>query len=87
MKMIKMWMATLMLAFSQLIWAGPINVNTANAESLAKELVGVGPKIAEAIVAERENGPYKDAEDLIRRVKGIGEKFLERNGANLLFSD
>lgn len=87
MSILKTLLAATLLALSQLVWAGPVNVNTADAATLAKELVGVGPKIAEAIVAERANGPFKDAEDLVKRVKGIGEKFVENNQDNLLFSD
>jgi len=50
-----------------------INVNTADAETLER-LPGIGPALAERIVAEREaNGPFSDAADLTR-VSGIGEK-------------
>ena len=50
-----------------------IDVNTADAETLQK-LPGIGPALAERIVAEREaNGPFSGAEDLTR-VEGIGEK-------------
>lgn len=66
-------------------WAGPVNVNTADAKSLAKELTGVGPKTAEAIVAERGNGNFKNAADLQKRVKGFGAKTAEKNQANLKF--
>ncbi len=66
-------------------WAGPVNVNTADAKSLAKELTGVGPKTAEAIVAERSNGDFKNAGDLQKRVKGFGAKTAEKNQGNLKF--
>lgn len=66
--------------------AGPVNVNTADARTLARELQGVGMAKAEAIVAHREkNGPFKSADDLIR-VKGLGKKLVERNKANLRFA-
>lgn len=65
--------------------AGPVNVNTADAPTLARELTGVGKSKAEAIVAHRDkNGPYKGPEDLAR-VKGIGKKLVDRNKANLRF--
>jgi competence protein ComEA len=65
--------------------AGPVNVNTADAPTLARELTGVGKSKAEAIVAHRDkNGPYKGPDDLAR-VKGIGKKLVERNKANLRF--
>ena len=42
--------------------AGPVDVNTADAKTLAKELDGVGMAKAEAIVSYREkNGPFKRA--------------------------
>ncbi|MFM7065328.1 MAG: ComEA family DNA-binding protein [Gammaproteobacteria bacterium] len=63
--------------------AGPVNVNTADARTLQKELVGVGPAKAAAIVAAREkNGPFKSLED-VARVKGVGKKLVERNRGNL----
>lgn len=72
------------LVFSSLAWAGPVNVNAADAKTLAKELDGVGDVVAAAIVSEREaNGPYKSAEDLAKRVKGFGDKMLEKNKANI----
>ena len=34
-------------------WAGPVNVNTADASTIAKELDGIGPAKAQAIVDYR----------------------------------
>lgn len=63
--------------------AGPVNVNSADAAQIAKELKGVGLAKAEAIVRYRDkNGPFKSADDL-RKVKGFGAKMLERNRANI----
>ncbi len=65
--------------------AGPVNINTADAKTLAKELDGVGKAKADAIVAYREkNGPFKSADDLVK-VKGLGKKLIEQNKANLRF--
>ena len=65
--------------------AGPVNINTADAKTLARELDGVGKAKAEAIVAYREkNGPFKSADDLVK-VKGLGKKLIEQNKANLRF--
>lgn len=65
--------------------AGPVNVNTADARTLARELQGVGMAKAEAIVSYREkNGPFKSADDLVK-VKGLGKKLIEQNKANLRF--
>lgn len=67
--------------------AGPVNINTADAATLASELTGVGPALAEAIVADRKaNGTFATAEALTR-VKGIGERIVEINKANILVAD
>lgn len=59
--------------------AGSVNVNTADAETLAKELDGIGPAKAQAIIDYRsKNGSFSSAEDLLA-VKGIGDKLLEDN--------
>jgi len=65
--------------------AGPVDVNTADASTLARELDGIGLSKAQAIVEYRkEHGPFKGPEDLAR-VKGVGDKTVERNRANLRF--
>ena len=52
--------------------APPININTASASEL-ETLDGIGPVLAERIVAYREeHGPFAAVEDLMQ-VKGIGE--------------
>jgi len=67
-------------------FAGPVNVNTANAETISAELQGVGMSKAQAIVAYRKNhGPFKSYEDLTL-VKGIGARTVEINRANILFT-
>lgn len=64
-------------------WAGPVNVNTADATTLAQELDGVGPARAQAIVEYRQqNGPFRTVEDLLK-VQGIGERVLEQNRNNI----
>jgi competence protein ComEA len=66
-----------------LAWAGPVNVNTADAATLARELDGIGPVKAQAIVEYRQkNGPYRSAEDLLK-VQGIGQRVLEQNRGNI----
>ncbi len=64
--------------------AGPVNINTADAPTLAKELNGVGINKANAIVEYREtHGAFKSADDLAR-VKGIGPATIEKNRENIL---
>ena len=65
--------------------AGPVDVNTADAKTLARELQGIGMAKAEAIVSHREkNGPFKSADDLAK-VKGLGKKLVDQNKANFKF--
>ena len=54
----------------------PIHINTASAEEICA-LKGVGPKLAEKIIAVRKaQGPFKSGADL-QKVPGIGKKKLE----------
>ena len=63
---------------------GPIPVNTATAAQLAS-LPGIGPALAERIVARRsEHGPYRDLAAL-DSVPGIGPALLARIGPLLRF--
>ncbi|RLV59321.1 helix-hairpin-helix domain-containing protein [Parashewanella curva] len=55
-----------------------ININTASAEQL-QTLKGIGAKKAAAIVKYREkNGKFKSVADL-KKIKGIGSKFIAKN--------
>ena len=63
--------------------AGPVDINTADAETISAELQGVGISKAIAIVEFRKaNGPFKSVDDLAQ-VKGIGERTIEINRANI----
>jgi len=67
--------------------ASPVNINKADATTIAKSLDGIGQSKADAIVAWRDaNGPFKSADDLTQ-VKGIGKATLERNRASILLAD
>lgn len=50
-----------------------VDANQASAQELA-QVKGIGPATAERIVEERAQGDFKDWEDFIQRVKGVGEK-------------
>lgn len=56
-----------------------VNINTADAATIDRVLVNVGPAKADAIVAHRKaNGAFRSAEQLAM-VKGIGLKTVEKN--------
>ncbi|WP_233850830.1 ComEA family DNA-binding protein [Paraburkholderia sp. HD33-4] len=55
-----------------------VDVNTANEDAL-RGIKGIGAAKAKAIVDERNaHGPFKDAADLGKRVKGMGGHTIER---------
>jgi competence protein ComEA len=63
--------------------AGPVNINTADAATLSRELKGVGEKRAQAIVDYRKaHGPFKSADELAL-VKGIGPAAISKNRADI----
>jgi competence protein ComEA len=63
--------------------AGPVDINTADAATLAGAINGVGEKKAATIVAYREaHGRFVRIEDL-SNVKGIGPDTIEKNRQNL----
>ena len=56
-----------------------INLNTADAATLQRELLGIGEVKAQAIVAYRsEHGDFASVDELLE-VKGIGEATLAKN--------
>jgi competence protein ComEA len=64
-----------------------VNINTADAETLADVLSGVGMSRAEAIVRYREeHGEFIDAYELAN-VKGIGERTVEINESRIRLVD
>lgn len=84
MKLLRIFVTFLALTFSAFVLAGPVNINTADAQALSKNIKGVGLKKAQSIVAFREaNGEFKKIEDLMK-VKGIGKKLLEKNKGSII---
>ncbi|MGF1504230.1 MAG: ComEA family DNA-binding protein, partial [Anaerolineae bacterium] len=56
---------------------GPVNINTADADTL-QTLPGIGPALAERIIAYREeNGQFGNIQDL-QNVSGIGPSTFEQ---------
>ena len=85
MKAVYRWLFTFLLLLSTQYSMAmeSVDINSADAQTLASSMVGVGEKRAQAIVAYREeHGPFQSVEDLIR-VSGIGTKVLEDNRAKL----
>jgi competence protein ComEA len=79
----RMIIALFLLLASSFAFAEPVNINTADATALAAGLQGIGMSKAEAIIAYRtEHGPFHSVDELTQ-VKGIGDKTLEANRANL----
>ena len=84
MRTIRMFLSTALLLISSLAFAGPVDINSADAQTLASNIKGIGVKKATAIVEYREkNGPFKSVEELAN-VKGIGSKLVDINRDTLL---
>lgn len=76
--LVKTFALTALLATSAFA-AEKVNINTADAATLDRVLVGVGPSKAEAIVLYRkQNGAFRTA-DQLTGVKGIGLATIEKN--------
>ena len=69
--MLKKILAILVMLYAAAAFAA-VDVNKATAAEL-DGVKGIGPSISKAIVDERKKGDFKNWEDLITRVKGIGE--------------
>ncbi|RRV11937.1 MULTISPECIES: ComEA family DNA-binding protein [Stutzerimonas] len=56
----------------------PVNLNAADAETLSRELRGIGETKAKAIIAYREeHGPFSSVDELLE-VNGIGSATLDK---------
>ena len=83
----KLLMVLLFALLSGAAFASPININSADAATIAAVLDGVGPVKAQAIVEHREKvAPYRVLEDLLQ-VNGIGPATIEKNRDRIIFSD
>ena len=75
-----------LLSLPMLAFAGQVNINTADAETIASELNGVGLSKAKAIVEYRtKHGPFRSVDDL-SLVKGIGERTVDKNRTDIQVS-
>jgi len=76
MKQLNSILAALLMGLSVSAWAGPVDLNTADAKSL-EALDGIGPTKANAIVEYRKkNGGFKSVDELTK-VDGIGDKTMD----------
>ncbi|HVY22817.1 MAG TPA: helix-hairpin-helix domain-containing protein [Steroidobacteraceae bacterium] len=83
------WIAAglLVLMMSGPAMAGMVDINRADAATIAKELKGVGPAKAKAIVDYRTaHGAFKSVDEL-RNVHGIGDKLLARIRSDISLND
>jgi competence protein ComEA len=73
----KLYLTLILVLFFATAAFAKVNINTANADELAT-LNGIGKAKAEAIVAYRTaNGNFTTVDDLTK-VKGIGDKIIEK---------
>lgn len=78
MKTIRILFAFLLFSFTAIVLAAPVNINTAEAVVMAKNIKGIGMKKAQAIVNYRDTyGNFSKPEDIMK-VKGIGKKMFEK---------
>ncbi|MEQ1439851.1 helix-hairpin-helix domain-containing protein [Fontimonas sp. SYSU GA230001] len=85
--MAKLLAAAALTMATMVAQAGPVNINTADAKTLAKELKGVGPAKAEAIVKDRAaKGEFKSPQDIMR-VGGVGKSIYEQNKDSIKIKD
>jgi competence protein ComEA len=76
--MIKKFLAAFTLALAVGSAFAGVDINSANSDAL-RGIKGIGPAKAKAILDEREaHGPFKDAAELSKRVKGMGGKTVDR---------
>jgi competence protein ComEA len=77
----RVWLWLWLWASIGLVAGGPalaaVDANTASRDQLER-IAGIGPALAQRIVAERRQGAFRDLDDLAARVRGIGEASLRR---------
>ena len=78
-KLIKSLLLAFAILASNPVLAEKLNINTADAATIAAELNGVGESRAKEIVKYREQvGKFKTIEEL-ENISGIGMKTIEKN--------
>ncbi len=86
MRTIQSMLVLLMMLVSASSFAGPVDINSADASTLASAITGVGESKAAAIVAYRDtHGPFASVDEL-SKVKGVGMKTVDKSRNNLTVS-
>ena len=82
--LMKRSLASLLVAtLPAVAWSGQVDINKADARTLARELIGVGKAKAEAIVEYREaHGKFTSPDDLVK-IRGIGTKIVDDNRGSI----
>ena len=78
--MLKKLLTIIAMLFAAASFAA-VDVNTAN-EAELDGVKGIGPGLSGKILIERKNGEFKDWNDFISRVNGVGEKTASRFSAD-----
>ena len=79
----KFLLVAFLAAASAGAWCAPVNVNSADAATIAENLSGIGQVKAQAIVDYRQkHGAFRSVDELAQ-VKGISQKLINRNRADL----
>ncbi len=87
MKFLKSVVFVLALSLSSICFAQSVNINEADAKTIATNVYGIGMNKAKAIVAYRDKyGPFDSVNDLVK-VKGVGKKTVQKNKDRLTVGD
>jgi competence protein ComEA len=73
----KKFLAAMFMVFAAAVAMAAVDVNKAT-EAQLDGMKGIGPATSKSILAERKKGDFKDWQDFIKRVKGVGEKKAEQ---------
>ena len=87
MRTLKLVAFIIALTLSSICFAQTVNINEADAKTLAANVDGLGMSKAKAIIAYRDRyGPFESVKDLVR-VKGVGNKTVEKNKDRLIVGE
>lgn len=81
---IRALIGAVLVVLSQSVFAGQVDINSADAEVIAQTMLGIGPQKAVEIVRYRsEHGPFTSI-DALAEVKGIGAKTIDQNRGRIV---